>query len=161
MMLSLSLQESTVAQLESMYYEMITKGVIHNYSSVTPFGRIQFCLFVCLFVCFVYEVFFSVFLRKGYNWFSWDWLWKNRCICTASSSDTAWKSSEVICSRSYSDKVCLGPILVLHKDYITYLYTSNIFRLQDFFTFPVLQGTGISNFRTVWSIRINYRSEMW
>lgn len=157
MMLSLSPQESTVAQLESMYYEMITRG---SYIIIAVWLLLGESSFVGLFVCFVYEVFFSVFLRKGYNWFSWDRLWKNRCICTASSSDTAWKSSEVICTRSYSDKVCLGPILVLQKDY-TYLFTSNIFRLQDFFTFPVLQGTGISNFRTVWSIRINYRSEMW
>lgn len=102
--------------------------VIYNYSGVTPFGRIQFFSFV------LFMIFFSFLLRKGYYWFSWDRIWKNRCICTASSSDTARKSSEVICSRSYSDKVRLGPMLVLHKDY-TYLYTSHIYTTRFFLPF--------------------------
>lgn len=118
MIVSLSPQEPSVAQWERVYYDVMIRRsyiiiVVWLLSGESSFFRL-FCLW-----------FFSFLLRKGHYWFSWDRIWKNRCICTASSSDTARKSSEVICSRSYSDKVRLGPMLVLHKDY-TYLYTSHI-----------------------------------
>ena len=45
--------------------------------------------------------------RQRYYWFSWNRLGEDRSFCFASSSDITWKSTETICTYSYTNKVCL------------------------------------------------------
>ena len=50
---------------------------------------------------------YTLFCRQWYNWFSRNRFWEDRSICSSSSSEATWKSAEIVCPYSNTNKVWL------------------------------------------------------
>ena len=56
---------------------------------------------------------YTLFCRQWYNWFSRNRFWEDRSICSSSSSEATWKSAEIVCPYSNTNKVWIPQIQVV------------------------------------------------